>query len=74
MKKQFLRAVVEIGFISLLFYSNLLMGKYDRSGLAHTRGLVWALEEIVTPSNLVICIVAGLTGYVVVEFLRRMLL
>jgi hypothetical protein len=74
MKKHFVRAAIEIGFISLLFYSNLLMGQYERSGLAHTRGLLWALEEIFTPSNLVICIVAALTGYVVVEVLRRMLL
>jgi hypothetical protein len=33
MKKNVSRAVIEVGFIIFLFYSNLLMGEYERSGL-----------------------------------------
>jgi hypothetical protein len=73
MKKHLARAAVEIGFISFLFYSNLLMGKYERSGMGQTRGLVWALGEIFTPPNLVICAFASLIGYVIVELLRKKL-
>jgi hypothetical protein len=73
MKKHLARAAVEVGFISLLFYSNLLMGEYTRSGPAHTRGLLWALEDIFTPANFTICLVAGAAGYLVVELLRKLL-
>jgi hypothetical protein len=73
MKKHLARAAIEIGFISFLFYSNLLMGKYERSGLGRTRGLVWALEDIFTAPNLVICAFAALAGYVIAEVLRKRL-
>src|SRR5260370_29446340 len=33
MKKNILRAMIEVGFIIFLFYSNLLMGEFERSGL-----------------------------------------
>ena len=39
MKKNILRAVIEVGFIIFLFYSNLLMGEFERSGMGRTRGL-----------------------------------
>jgi hypothetical protein len=64
------RAVIEVGFIVFLFYSNLLMGEYERSGLGRQRGLVWALADVLTRANFTIAILAGLIGYVVVEFLR----
>ena len=32
MKKAIWRAVIEVGFIVFLFYSNLLMGEFTRSG------------------------------------------
>jgi hypothetical protein len=32
MMKSLWRAVIEIGFIVFLFYSNLLMGEFERSG------------------------------------------
>jgi hypothetical protein len=70
MKKQVARAILEIGFISFLFYANLLMGEYERSGPAHARGLLWALGDIFTPSNFAICMIAGVAGYLVVELLR----
>jgi hypothetical protein len=39
MKKNVWRALIEIGFIIFLFYSNLLMGEFERSGMGHKRGI-----------------------------------
>jgi hypothetical protein len=33
MKKNIGRGLIEIGFIIFLFYSNLLMGEFERSGM-----------------------------------------
>jgi len=67
-----LRAIIEVGFIIFLFYSNLLMGEFSR---ANGRGKTWvfAVEDIFTETNLVIAVVSGLMGYVVVEYLRKKL-
>lgn len=70
MKKSAWRGVIEIGFIIFLFYSNLLMGEFERSGLGHRHGLLWALHDIFTFSNFAIAIIASLIGYLLVEFLR----
>jgi hypothetical protein len=67
------RAVVEVGFIVFLYYSNLLMGDYERSGLGRQRGLLWAVQDIMTGSNFAIAIASALVGYLVVEFLRTRL-
>jgi hypothetical protein len=64
------RAVIEVCFIVFLFYSNLLMGEYERSGMGRQMGLAWALEDILTPVNFVIAVTAALIGYIVFEFLR----
>ena len=69
-KKAIWRAVIEVGFIIFLFYSNLLMGEFTNSGRGRAMGLAWALADILTPANFAIAITAGLIGYVVVEFLR----
>lgn len=67
-----LRALVEIGFIIFLFYSNLLMGEFNRvSGQGKTLGA--ALYDVLTPANFAIGLVAALLGYLVVEFLRKKL-
>ena len=71
MKKNVWRAVIEVGFIIFLFYSNLLMGEYERSGLGQKRGVVWALEDVFTATNFEIARVAALCGYFVFEFLRK---
>jgi len=71
--KTFWRAVVEIGFIIFLFYSNLLMGEFERSGSARQKGLFWAVTDIFTRPNLEIAIVAAGIGYVLVELLRTRL-
>jgi hypothetical protein len=70
-KKHFWRAVIEVGFIIFLFYSNLLMGEFERSGIGHKRGLVWALKDIFTAANFEIAIVAAIIAYILVEFLRK---
>ena len=70
MKKSVFRALIEIGFIVFLFYSNLLMGEFERSGQGRKMGLAWALTDILTSTNFGIAIAAGLIGYVVFEFLR----
>jgi len=71
MKKSIFRAAIEIMFIVFLFYSNLLMGEFERSGMGQKRGLAWAITDVVTFSNFVIAMLAALAGYVLFEFLRR---
>jgi len=71
MKKNIWRAVIEVGFIVFLFYSNLLMGEFERSGMGPKRGLAWALGDVLTAANFAIAMIAALIGYVLVEFLRK---
>jgi hypothetical protein len=72
-KKAGWRMLIEIGFIIFLFYSNLLMGEFERSGMARQRGFVWALSDVFTASSLEIAVVAATIGYVFLEFLRTRL-
>jgi hypothetical protein len=66
------RAVVEVAFIVFLFYSNLLMGEFNRkSGVGKSFSV--ALLNIFTARNFAIAIVAGSIGYVVFEHLRKRL-
>ena len=74
MKRKVWRGIIEVTFIIFLFYSNLLMGEFERSGGAQGRGLAWAIRDTVTTTNVMIAIVAAFVGYVVVEFLRNRLL
>jgi len=39
------RAIIEIAFILFLFYANLLMGKFERSGRGQTMGLAWVVRD-----------------------------
>jgi hypothetical protein len=68
-----LRGVVEVGFIVFLYYSNLLMGEYERSGSGQSRSLLWSVHDILTKSNFMIAIASALVGYLVIEFLRKRL-
>jgi hypothetical protein len=70
MKKNIWRAVIEVGFIIFLFYSNLLMGEFERSGMGEKRGLAWAMTDVFTLLNFMIALIAALVGYVLFEFLR----
>jgi hypothetical protein len=67
------RAVVEVGFIIFLFYSNLLMGEFERSGAVQGKGFAWALGDIFTRTNFTIAVVAAFIGYGLVELLRKRL-
>jgi hypothetical protein len=71
MKKNVWRAVIEIAFILFLFYSNLLMGEFERSGVGQTRGLAWAIGDVFTTANFGIAMIAALIGYILFEFLRK---
>jgi len=71
MKKNIWRAVIEVGFIVFLFYSNLLMGEFERSGLGQKRGLAWAIEDVFTAANFEIAMIAALIGYILFELLRK---
>ena len=63
--------MIEVGFIIFLFYSNLLMGEFERSGLGQKRGLAWALGDVLTTANFGIALIAALIGYILFEFLRK---
>ena len=69
-KKSVARAAIEIAFIMFLFYANLLMGEFERSGTGQRRGLGWAITDIFTYSNFGIAVAAAFVGYIVFEYLR----
>ncbi len=71
MKKNAWRAVIEVGFIIFLFYSNLLLGEFERSGMGQKRGVVWAIGDVFTAANFAIATIAALVGYMLFEFLRE---
>ena len=71
MKKNVWRAAIEVAFIIFLFYSNLLMGEFERSGIGQKRGVAWAIADVFTAANLGIAMVAALIGYSLFEFLRK---
>ncbi len=64
------RALVEVAFIIFLFYSNLLMGEFARSGKGQVMGWKWAVADIFTESNFAIAVAAAFIGYMVFEYLR----
>ena len=70
MKNNVWRAVVEVGFIIFLFYSNLLMGEMERTAKGRDKGLLWDLHDIITRKSFLVAVVAALIGYVLVERLR----
>ena len=71
MKKTILRALIEVCFIVFLFYSNLLMGEFERTGKGGESGWPAAVADVFTASNLEIAITAALIGYIAFEFLLR---
>jgi hypothetical protein len=73
MKKNIWRAVIEVGFIIFLFYSNLLMGEFERSQMRQGKSLVWAIGDVFTAANFLIAVIAAFIGYILVEFLRNKL-
>jgi hypothetical protein len=71
MKKNIWRAVIEVSFIIFLFYSNLLMGEFERSGMGRKRGIGWAIVDVFTAANFEIAMIAAIIGYILFEFLRK---
>jgi len=71
MKKHIWRAIAETSFIVFLFYSNLLMGEFERSAMGRKMGLAWALRDVFTRDNFLIAVVAALIGYSLIEFIRE---
>lgn len=71
--KTFLRVVVETGFIMFLFYANLLMGEYDKTGNGERKSFLWVLGDIFTMKNFIIAVISAAIGYFVFEFLRKKL-
>ncbi|MGZ4056894.1 MAG: hypothetical protein ACXVPU_09130 [Bacteroidia bacterium] len=67
------RNILEVGFILFLFYSNLLMGEFTRSGLGQNKGFVWSIQNIFTITNLIIGVVLALVGHLVFGFFRNRL-
>ena len=70
MRKGIWRALIEVGFIVFLFYSNLLMGEFTHSSRQRGLSLAAAIEDIFTPENFAIALIAAVIGYLLVEFLR----
>ena len=71
MKQNTLRAMIEVGFIMVLFYANLLMGEYIHSGPGFEKGFVWAFTNIFTLDNFLIALIMAFFAYLVVEYLRK---
>jgi hypothetical protein len=72
LRSHVLRALIEVAFIIFLFYSNLLMGEFNRSN-GHGKTLAVALGDIFTIPNLSIAIIAATVAYLVFEHLRKQL-
>jgi len=60
-----------MAFIIFLFYSNLLMGEFERSGMGNKRGFVWALGDILSFRNFLIAVISAFIGHMVFDFFRR---
>jgi hypothetical protein len=71
MKKNVWRALIEVSFIIFLFYSNLLMGEFERSGPGQKQGIAWAIGDIFTAANFAVATIAAIIGYILFEFLRK---
>ena len=67
------RTLLEVSFIIFLFYSNLFMGEFTRSGLGQQNGFWWALQDIFTRTNFAIAIVLALIGHLVFDFFTNKL-
>ena len=66
------KAIIEIGFIVFLFYSNLLMGEFTHAN-GRGKNLAFAFEDIFSVTTFVIAIISGLLGFLVFDYLRKRL-
>ena len=68
---RFKRALIEVAFIIFLFYANLLMGEYSKTNNTREKTLIQAIENIFTPDNFIIALIAATSGHFVFQFLRK---
>jgi hypothetical protein len=66
------RAAIEVGFITFLFYSNLLMGEFTRSN-GRGKTLLVAINDIFTVPDFAIAVLCGLVGHFGIEYFRQQL-
>jgi len=66
------RAAIEVTGIIFLFYSNLLMGEFNRSS-GEGKTLQAALHNILTGKSFTVAILTAGLGFVVFEFFRKKL-
>jgi hypothetical protein len=64
------RAVLGVGFILFLLYSNLLMREFIQSGSARGQSLLFAVRDIFSPANFVIGVVSALMVYLIYEYFQ----
>jgi hypothetical protein len=64
------KALIEVGFIVFLFYSNLLVGEFTRAN-GRGKSFAFAVEDIFSVANFIIAVISGLLGYVVFNYLRE---
>ncbi len=64
-------ATLEVAFIVFLFYSNLLMGEYNSSAQGQTKGLLWAIGEVITIHNFIIAIISATIGHFFFDYMRN---
>jgi hypothetical protein len=64
------RAIVEIGLLIFLLYSNLLMREFTHAN-GQEKSLTFAIQDIFTVTNFVIAVISGLIGCFVFEYLRK---
>ncbi len=67
------KTLLEMIFIVFLFYSNLLMGQYNRGHSFADRSLLEAMLNIFTIDNFIIAIVAAFVGDVAFDYVRKRL-
>jgi len=68
---RFKRALIEVAFIIFLFYANLLMGEFNKTNSTEGKTLIRAIENIFTPINFIIALIAATGGHFVFQFLRK---
>ena len=66
------RALIEVAFIIFLFYSNLLMGEFNRTS-GHGKTLAFAFSDIFTVTNFSIAMISAMIGHAVFHSLRKWL-
>jgi hypothetical protein len=71
MKQRWVRPLVEVLSILILFYTNLLMGQYMQSS-SHVGKSFWTIAAgVVSAQNFAIGLVGAAAAFLLVEFVNR---